>query len=608
MSLWYMRQGKDPAPSAEMGEKLAISPFLQDVLWRRSLDTEDDINAYLNARLNTLVNPEDWPQIPEAADFLVDALLKGKKLVVWGDYDVDGTTSTALVLDVLQFHGISASWHIPDRHVEGYGMNVPMIERLHEHGCEIILTVDSGISDIKAITRARELGMDVVVSDHHLPPDTLPPASVFFNPRMCDPDKVPCPYLAGVGVAFFLMAAVNRRLSKTTGRLYKMDNVLDLVALGTLADVMRLTGQNRILVRAGLAKLTNSRRPGLAALKEISGIQNSAMVTAANVSFKLAPRINAAGRMHHARIAVQLLRSRSYDEGRVLAQKLDDLNSTRRDAERIILGEARAQAAQHLAQNPDCGLVLYGKQWHPGIIGIVATRIIEEFHVPCIIVCDDKDTLKGSGRSVPGFDLYECLGESTKHLITYGGHRQAAGVRIMPGYLELFRKDFQEASRRRLQSPGEQIFWVDGILGLKDAANPVHLRELTMMAPFGPGNTEPLFLSNPLEVVRRGLFRFQNSNVELQLRDTVDGQVLTAKGWHMADKLTPEVVGKTIRILFTLRSEYRQGLPGPEITIKDWKQYKEGEECLSVPPQEKQAEDAHDGEAPDSDDDVPALA
>ena len=583
MSLWYMRQGRDPAPGAELGESLAISPFLQNVLWRRNITAEEDINSYLNARLSTLVNPEDWPQIPEAADFLVQALQEGKKLVVWGDYDVDGTTSTALVLDILQFHGISASWHIPDRHTEGYGMNVPMIEKLHEHGFQVLLTVDSGISDIKAIARARELGMDVVVSDHHLPPGTLPDASVFFNPRM-NPDEAPCPYLAGVGVAFFLMAAVNRRLAAITGRSYRMDNVLDLVALGTLADVMRLTGQNRILVRAGLQKLIHPRRPGITALKIVSGLHANSTVTASNVSFKLAPRINAAGRMHHARIAVQLLRSRSFEESKALADRLDDLNNDRRDTEHIILAEAREQAARHLAQNPDCGLVLYGKQWHPGIIGIVATRIIEEFHVPCIIVCDDKDTLKGSGRSIPGFDLYACLGESTAHLITFGGHRQAAGVRIMPGYLDLFRKDFQEASRKRMLSPGEQIFWVDGVLGLKDAANPVHLRELAMMEPFGPGNAEPLFLSNPVEVVHRSLFRFSNSNVELSLKDTVDGQVLSAKGWNMASSIGPDIVGQTIRILFTLRTEMRYGMSGPELTIKDWKPYTEGEDCLSQPP------------------------
>lgn len=592
MSLWYMRQGQEPAPAAELGERLSISPFLQDILWRRGLAGEGEINSFLNARLADLVNPEKWPQVPEAADFLVNALLEGKKLVVWGDYDVDGTTSTALVLDVLQYHGLNAMWHIPDRHKEGYGINVACIERLHEIGCQVLLSVDSGIADVKAIARARELGMDVVVSDHHLPPDPLPPATIFFNPRMGDPETVPCPHLAGVGVAFFLMAAVNSRLAARSGRSFKMDDVLDLVALGTLADVMRLTGQNRILVRAGLARLMRPKRPGIAALKAVSGMNVNAPVSASQVSFKLAPRINAAGRMSHARVAVQLLRCRNFSDSMDLARQLDEFNTTRRDTEHIILDEARTQAAEHLQANADCGLVLYGKQWHPGIIGIVATRIIEEYHVPCIIICDDKNTLKGSGRSIPGFDLYACLSEITDHLLAFGGHRQAAGVRIMPGYLEAFRRDFQEATRRRLQTPGEQVIWVDRVLGLKDAANPVHLRELAMMEPFGPGNPEPLFLSNPVEIVSRQNFRMRHDSVELNLRDTVDGQVLHAKGWGMADKFPPEMVGTVIRIVFTLRSEMRLGLSAPELTIKDFKLCPDGSDGLSVPPSENTVPDA----------------
>ena len=570
MAFWYMRQGPEPEPSRELAEKLHISPFLQDVLWRRNLVQDKDINAYLDARLSGLINPEQWPQIPEAADFIVQSLLAGKKLVVWGDYDVDGTTSTALVLDILQFHGFNALWHIPDRHREGYGINVNGIEKLAEIGCQLLLSVDSGIADVKAITRARELGIDVVVSDHHLPPDPLPPSTIFFNPRMGDPEKVPCPHLAGVGVAFFLMAAVNQRLGAITGRLYKMDQVLDLVALGTLADVMRLTGQNRILVRGGLARLTHPLRPGIAALKAVSGMHTNAPVSASQVSFKLAPRINAAGRMRHARLALQLLRSRNFNQSMELAQALDELNTTRRDTEQIILEEARSQAVEHIRTSGKCGLVLYGKQWHPGIIGIVATRIIEEFHVPCIIICDDKDTLKGSGRSIPGFDLYACLSEIPDHLLAFGGHRQAAGVRIMPGYLEAFRKDFQEATRKRLETPGEQIIWLDGVLGFRDAGSDLHLRELALMEPFGPGNTEPVFLSNPVQVLARNTFRSRHDSVELKLRDTVDEHVLQAKGWGMADKIDKDIVGQTIRIAYTLRRENRYGFMGPELTIKDF--------------------------------------
>ena len=277
MAQWYYRNEPGSSTlndeqSAALADSLNISPFLMNILRRRGLCSRKEIDSYLNPSLSGLVNPEKWPQIPEAADFLVKALLEGRQLAVWGDYDVDGTTSTAIVLDVLEFHGFHPLWHIPDRHTEGYGINVPAVEELAKKGCQVLLTVDSGISDVKAIKRARELGMDVVVSDHHLPPENLPPATFFFNPRMGDPAKVPCPHLAGVGVSFFLMAAVNARLGKKDGKHFVMDRVLDLVALGTLADVMRLTGQNRILVHGGLKHLVKPERPGIAALKAVCGI------------------------------------------------------------------------------------------------------------------------------------------------------------------------------------------------------------------------------------------------------------------------------------------------------------------------------------------------
>ena len=570
MAIWYMRQGPEPKPSPALAEKLNISTFLQELLWRRNIVEENDVNAYLDARLSGLINPNQWPQIPEAADFIVKALLEGKKLVVWGDYDVDGTTSTALVLDILQYHGFSVLWHIPDRHKEGYGINVNAIEKLAEMGCQLLLSVDSGIADVKAIARARELGMDVVVSDHHLPPDPLPPATLFFNPRMCAPEEVPCPHLAGVGVAFFLMAAVNMRLRKHTGKSFKMDRVLDLVALGTLADVMRLTGQNRILVRAGLARLERPKRPGIAALKAVSGMHINAPVSASQVSFKLAPRINAAGRMRHARVALQLLRCTDYKKGLELAEQLNDFNSTRRDTALTIIDEARAQAQQHIKTSGKCGLVLYGKQWHPGIIGIVATRIIEEFHVPCIIICDDKDTLKGSGRSIPGFDLYACLSEIPEHLMAFGGHRQAAGVRIMPGFLEAFRKDFQEATRKRLQAPGEEVIWLDGETALKNVGSSTTSRELGLMEPFGPGNTEPVFVSKPVEITSRQTFRSRQDSLEMNIRDLEDGTILHAKGWGMADRIGADLVGKPIRVVFTVRRENHYGFITPELSVKDW--------------------------------------
>ena len=358
MKRWLFREPPAGSPPRGLARELSISPLLLDILWRRGLDSPEELDAYLSARLPDLVPPSRWPQFPQAAEVISKALLDGKKLAVWGDYDVDGITSSTLVLDVLEAHGLEALWHVPDRRSEGYGLNIPAIEELAAQGCGILLTVDCGISDMAAVARARELGMTVVISDHHLPPPELPPADAICNPRLGPEDDMPCPHLAGVGVAFFLMAAVNAALAPHTGRRFKMDKVLDLVALGTLADVMRLGGQNRILVRGGLDKLAEAARPGIAALKTVSGSDAAARLNAGQVVFRLAPRINAAGRMGAADTALQLLRSKDHVEALRLAQHLDALNTQRREEEERIWAAAREQAHRQLEQRQRPALLL----------------------------------------------------------------------------------------------------------------------------------------------------------------------------------------------------------------------------------------------------------
>ncbi|MDR2055887.1 MAG: DHH family phosphoesterase, partial [Desulfovibrio sp.] len=260
MKRWIFREAEGTPPGA-WADKLSISPLLLELLWKRGFAQLDDMEAFLSPLLCRLPRPASWPGLDEAAALLADELLAGKKLAVWGDYDVDGVAATALVLDVLACHAMTAEYHLPHRRVEGYGLNAEGIEALVAGGCAVLLTVDCGISDVSAVTRARELGMTVIISDHHLPSERLPPAHAVCNPRL---GESPCPTLAGVGVAFYLMAAVNAALAPHTGKRYKMDAALDLVALGTIADVMRLVGENRILVRAGLDALALAMRPGVA--------------------------------------------------------------------------------------------------------------------------------------------------------------------------------------------------------------------------------------------------------------------------------------------------------------------------------------------------------
>ncbi len=572
MKNWLFRKPPQGSPPHGWARELSISPQLLELLWRRGFTSREELDAFLDARLQALVPPRNWPQIPHVARLLADALAQGRKLAVWGDYDVDGITSSALVLDVMAAHGMEAVSHIPDRLGEGYGLNVQGIEALAAQGCGILLTVDCGISDVAAIRRARELGMLVIISDHHLPPAELPPAHAICNPRLMDGTSCPCPYLAGVGVAFFLMAAVNALLEPHTGKRFRMDDVLDLVALGTLADVMRLSGQNRILVRGGLNRLARTMRPGMVALKVISKFDAAARLTAGQVVFRLAPRINAAGRMGHARLALDLLRAVDHVQAARLAQQLDALNSERQALEEQMVTEARAQARALLATGSRPGLVLYGQAWHPGIVGIVASKIVEEFYRPTIILCQDQDAVKGSGRSVREFDLYAGLGRASGHLLRFGGHRQAAGVRLRLEDLEAFRADFERSVADDIgHAPLTPTLLLESELDFATASDQCFLKELELMQPFGPGNAEPVFASPELLIrdclpLGRG-----REHVRLKVQDTTSGITLTAKAWRMGDQFTPDMVGSRIRLAYTPHIDTYNGIASVDVGIKDWK-------------------------------------
>jgi single-stranded-DNA-specific exonuclease len=576
MKIWHLRTppaGHPPTPPDSWSNKLGISPLLLKILWRRGFASLQEIDAFLSARLAALPLPQEWPQVPKASQILEESLLAGKKLLVWGDYDVDGITATALVLDVLETHGIGARWHIPDRLQEGYGLNIPEIEKLAAEGCQILLTVDCGIADIAAVQRARELGMIVVVTDHHMPKDgVLPPAHAVWNPRIHPPESIPYAHLAGVGVAFYLMGALNQALAAHSGKRHRMSDCLDLVALGTLADVMPLTGVNRSLVRGGLERMTKPIRPGIAALKSVSGMDPAAVLNSGRVVFQLAPRINAAGRMGKGHTALHLLRAREQPEAIRLAQELEELNSLRRSEENKIHLEARAQAQELLAREARAGLVLYAPHWHPGIIGIVASRIVEEFYRPTIILCDDQGILKGSGRSISSFDLHAGLAQMTDCMLGFGGHRQAAGVRVAPQDFKKFRASFEAMTEKALgTSPLSPHILVEAELNFAEAGNISFLKELQLLQPFGCGNSEPVFASPPLTVTRRSFLGRSREHVLLHVTDQESGRRYPAKAWRMAKELPASLVGKTIRIAYTPKLDTYQGIPAVDIIVKDWR-------------------------------------
>lgn len=551
---------------AEWAKSLEISPVLVDILLLRGCTSLEDMDVFLSPHLRLLAPLEQWPGLVEAADILSQCLIKGEPFLVWGDYDVDGITASALVLDVLEGHGITARHHLPDRRQEGYGLNIPMLEKFAAEGIKVILTVDCGISDVEPVTRARELGMTVIISDHHLPPTLLPPAHAITNPRLA---PCPCPQLAGVGVAFFLMAAVNSQLAVHTGQRFDMREVLDLVALGTLADVVRLAGQNRILVKNGLLKIASTTRPGMAALKAVSGFNVAAAVGGGQVVFSLCPRINAAGRMGLAEMALALLRAKSHEEAAKLAQKLDVLNTERRAEEERIQKEALIAADKYRGK---ASLVLHGADWHPGVIGIVASRIVDEFYKPTLILCDDADSIKGSGRSVAEFDLHAGLTGIADLFLNYGGHKQAAGMRLEAQKLEELRTRFETAVCAALGSdPLAPTVQIDGKLDFAQASNLVFLQELELLQPFGAGNAEPVFESPRLLVKNRRVFGRGHEHVNLELVDESTGVTLHAKAWRQAKSLPENIKGAHIRLAFAPRIDTYNGIANVDIRIKDWK-------------------------------------
>ncbi len=562
--------GRGTAHQEDVAKRLGVSIALVEIMETRGLKTVDDMNVFLSPTLRYLIPPDKWPGLMKAVDVLQKAIAAGREVLIWGDYDVDGVTASALCKDVLRYHGVPMQVHLPDRQKEGYGLNIATLQKVCEEVPEggrhfVLFTVDCGISDIAAVEKARELGMIVVVSDHHTPPDVLPAAEAVCNPRLHEDS--PCPYLAGVGVAFFVMAALNARLAEMRGTApLDMRKVLDLVALGTLADMVSLTGQNRILAKNGLLKIAEAARPGLAELKSVSGYDRAASLGAWQVVFSLAPRINAAGRVGSAQEAFTLLSADRSEKTVQLAQHLDNLNTARRAEEERVFTEARAQVESMLAERPDLtALVAYKAEWHPGIIGIVASRLVEVFNRPTLVLCKvggehGSDILKGSGRSIPEFDLYA----------GFGGHRQAAGLSIKASLLEELRDAFHRVVRDAVGSePVCPALKLDGELPFALASDFTFLKSLELLQPFGMGNPEPVFASQPLSLCEMRLFGPRRDHLSLRVKELSSGIVLMAKLWRNAGQF-PDSVEK-LRLAFSPCINRYNGIASVELTVRDWK-------------------------------------
>ena len=486
----------DAARAARLASALDLHPLAGRVLAARGFQEAADADAFLAARLADLPDPRTMKGMDAAVGRIVRAIEGSERIALYGDYDVDGVTSTALLAGFLRACGATVATYVPHRLAEGYGLNVAAVERLAAEGARLLVSLDCGITAANEVRAASALGVDTVVVDHHTVPVELPQAAAILNPHQpgC---AYPSKELAAVGVTFALAMALRRALRERGwfGAARPEPNLrdaLDLVALGTVADVVPLLGANRILVRRGLEVLGASRRPGVRALLRVAGIPEGSEIGAGQVGFRVAPRINAAGRLDDAGRGVRLLLEDDAARAEALARELDRENQARQEIERTILDEALHDARARVEAGAR-GLVLARDGWHAGVVGIVASRVVERFHRPAVLVALGEEEGKGSGRSIEGFHLHDALCACAGHLVRFGGHRHAAGVTVARGRLDAFREAFEAHAAAHVRD--EDLVprcRIEGWIEEGDVSERAAL-DLARLGPFGAGHPEPVF-------------------------------------------------------------------------------------------------------------------
>jgi single-stranded-DNA-specific exonuclease len=493
---WVLAPEPDPELLQDISSNTGLSKTVAKILFNRQIDTPECIEQFLHPSLDDLQDPFTMLDMDKAVERILDALRENEKIMVYGDYDVDGITAASLLYLVLNKLGAQATYYLPNRLVEGYGLSIDGIKEASALGITLIISVDTGVTAVEEVEYARSLGIDCILTDHHEPGETLPDAVALVNPKQRD-----CSYaggeLSGVGVAFKLAQALYRRLQQDESEL---EEHLDLVALGTSADIVPLVSENRILTKFGIRQISRTTKPGLKSLTFVSGLMGKEIGTG-QVVFILAPRINAIGRLGDAQLAIKLLTTKDERVAAEIARKLDKENQRRKNIDERTLNEALEQIRQTVDSDYDRAIVLASEGWHPGVIGIVASRLVERFHLPTVMIAIDNGEGKGSARSIPGFHLTEALRECEDLLLRYGGHKYAAGLTIDPGQIEAFRERLKDVSKRLLTHDDLVAkLYIDSEIELSQINSDL-LDVLETFSPFGPQNMRPVFLTRNCEVL-----------------------------------------------------------------------------------------------------------
>lgn len=562
----------DPSAAKQLADAAKTSQVVAQLLLNRGITEPGAARTFLDAPLAALHAPELLPHIPEAANRIVQAVAAGRKVCIYGDYDVDGTTGTAILLGVLKLIGGEPEFYVPNRLDEGYGLNAEAIRQLAASGVVLLVTVDCGITSVAEAEEAKRLGVELIVTDHHEFAATLPRADVLVHPRLPG-SAYPHAGLSGAGVAFKLAWAIAQRASGSERvspklREFLLDS-LGLAALGLVADVVPLRDENRAFVRHGLERLAKRPSPGLKALCQVAKVGDAKPIRSDDIGFRLAPRLNAAGRLDCARLVVELLTTKNPERAEEIAEYLENLNGQRQALERKITTHAKDLVEAH-GYHDDAGIVLASPEWHAGVIGIVASRLVDAYARPALLAAlkPNDEPSSGSGRSVPGFPLHEALKACNGVLESHGGHAAAAGFRVRPSQVDALRERFVQFAKGQFHGvPPEPTLTLEAEVPLS-ALTLSLLKELDKLEPYGAENPRPRFLAAGLTV--EGPRRIGQSERHLSFRVRQGGSVMRAVAFGMGDRLDELMAkGGECCLVFTPKLNEWQGNRAVEMEVSD---------------------------------------
>ena len=541
----------------EISEKYSINKLLSTILVNRGITENEQIRKFLSPKRNDFYNPFEMPDMEIAVERIIKAIEEKEKVIIYGDYDVDGITSVTVLKSFLEERGIQVSEYIPNRLEEGYGLNKKAVEEIAKNKNTLMITVDCGISAVEEVEYANQLGIETIITDHHEPGNEIPNALAVVDAKRKD-NKYPFRNLAGVGVVFKLINAIAIKMNLEEKDYLKY---LDIVCIGTISDIVPLVDENRVIVKLGLRLVEQTKNLGLKSILKSSGYNK---IDSSVISFGVAPRINACGRMGHQEDALKLFLSKELNEVNELAQKLNDYNKLRQETEKNIYNDAISQIEEKgLKENNT--IVVMGENWHHGVIGIVSSKITELYFKPSILLCEDGDSGKGSGRSIPGFDLYEALTECKDTIDRFGGHSMAIGINVKKEKFEEFKNALENIAKQRNISSIIPILNIDAQINLDDL-NKDMVKSLNELEPFGEGNKNPIFAFKNLKIDSiRALS--DGKHLKLTLKDNKN--IVNAIGFNLGNLVTEYKIGDKVDIVGNLEINSFNGVDNIQINIKD---------------------------------------